>query len=354
MGQVIRVAAALCALLSIVASAHANTVVAAPSAIRSSLAAFTQKYPHAAIIVGVVDGDSTAIYAAAGTAAKAPNDRSVYQIGSITKTFTATLLALMVQTGKVKLDDPIVRYLPPGITVPSYNEPITLLSLAEQNSGLPRLPPNFSPANDADPYADYTVDDLYQGLEQTKLTRAPGSQYEYSNFGVTLLGQLLANRMHSNYAGLVQTTILQPLGMRDTVVTGTPASRARLVPGFDTDGTSQPPWNFGTLGAAGSIESDMHDMLIYLKANMNAPRGALGAAMADAQQTRVTSGVVDSPLIGLIWNRQPSYGITWHNGETGGYHAFIGFDRATRRGIVLLANVTDKDLDLLAVHAFAP
>jgi serine-type D-Ala-D-Ala carboxypeptidase/endopeptidase len=323
--------------------------------IRSAIAAYVAAYPHAAVIAGVVDGKQTEVYAANGSAAKLPDERSVFQIGSVTKTFTATLLAEEVQAGNVRLDDPIAEYLPPGIHAPVFDgRPITLLSLAEQNSGLPRLPPNLDSAGESNPYADYTTEQLYQALEQVRLTRAPGAEYEYSNFGVTLLGQLLANRMHATFASLIESKVLAPLGMNDTVVAGTPVSRTALVPGFATDGTPQPPWDFGSLGAAGSIESDLHDMLIYLRANMAAPGGVLGSAMADAQKPREPVGLNGILRIGLLWMTNTRSGITWHNGETGGYHAFIGFDRTGGYGVVVLANVADLDLDQLAVHILAP
>jgi CubicO group peptidase (beta-lactamase class C family) len=342
-------------LFSFVTALLATVQIAPPADIQSSLDAYARTYPRAAIIMGVVDGSNTTVYTAAGRVAQRPDERSTYQIGSITKTFTATLLATMVRAGSIKLDAPIAKYLPALVRVPSYDgKPITVLSLAEQDSGLPRLAPNFAPQDVTNPYADYTPADLYSGLERTKLTRAPGAQYEYSNFGVTLLGQLLANVGHTSYADLVRTKILVPLGMTDTVVTGTAQTRSRLVPGFEPDGTPEPPWDFETLGAAGSIESDMHDMLMYLKANMNAPQGPLGAAMAEAQRPRAPMALGGIVQIGLIWVTNVRSGITWHNGETGGYHAFIGFDRSAHHGVVLLANIADMDLDAIAVHVLAP
>jgi serine-type D-Ala-D-Ala carboxypeptidase/endopeptidase len=348
----------LCAALTAFAftscDARASSLATAAD-IRSALAAYVAAYPKAEVIVGVVDGADTAVYAANGTAAPVPNERTIFQIGSITKTFTATLLAEMVGAGEVALDDPISKYLPAGVSAPLFHgTAITLRTLAQQTSGLPRLPPNFAPRDMANPYADYTVAKLYDGLSQTHLARAPGEQYEYSNFGVMLLGQLLANRAHSSYPDLVESRILRTLRMNDSTAAGTSVSRATLAPGYATDGTMQPPWDSGSLGGAGSIESDVHDMLIYLKANLAAPAGALGAAMASAQKPRVGIGLNGVLRIGLIWMTNTDSGITFHNGETGGYHAFIGFDRAADRGAVVLANIADMDIDQLAVHVLAP
>jgi serine-type D-Ala-D-Ala carboxypeptidase/endopeptidase len=347
----------LCVALAVCISGGSATAapLADASDVNASLATYVASYPHAEVIIGVVDGTTTAVYAANGSAAKLPGDRSVFQIGSVTKTFTATLLAAMVQAKEVRLDDPIAKYLPLGIRAPEFEgQQITLESLAEQNSGLPSLPANFAPSDPSNPYAGYTTAQLYQALSQTTLMRAPGAQYEYSNFGVALLGQLLADRMHESYPSLLETRVLKPLGMNDTAVVGTPASRTGLVPGYATDGSAEPPWDIGSFDAAGSIESDLHDMLIYLKANMAAPSGVLGNAMADAQAPRFPVALNGLLRIGLIWQTNTRSGITWHNGETGGYHAFIGFDRAAAHGVVVLANVADMQIDQLAVHVLAP
>ena len=310
----------------------AALVLAPASETKRSIATYVAAYPHTAIALGTVEnGRQSAYFKRGSSVTQAIDDRTSFQIGSITKTFTGTLLAQMVLAGDVRLDDPIQKYLPAGVKAPSYRgTPITLLSLAEQNSGLPRLPPNLDldATKMSKPYASYTLQMLYDGLDHLTLTRKPGTRYEYSNFGVTLLGQLLSNAAHSTYADLVEERILRPLGMNDTVVYGTPASRTKLVPGFAGDGSPAAPWDFGTLGGAGSVESDLHDMILYLRANMAAPDGRLGKAMKLAQDPRwkFDEGGVPNQ-IGLLWMTSPMSGDTWHNGETGGYHADISFSR---------------------------
>jgi D-alanyl-D-alanine-carboxypeptidase/D-alanyl-D-alanine-endopeptidase len=345
----------LCAVVAASCSVRASGI-ASPGDIRSSLATYVQAYPHAVVVVGVIDANNTKIYTASSPSVKGTTDEySEFQIGSITKTFTATLLAQMILSGAVTLDDPISKFLPKGVTAPSFDgKSITLRALAEQNSGLPRLPSNMHPADPADPYADYTTAKLYDFLSNYRLTQAPGAQYEYSNLGVTLLGQLLANREHTSYANLLSERVLRPLGMMQTTVATSSAFRERLVPGYAADGSPQPAWTFGELGAAGAIESNLHDMLIYLRANMLAPNGTLGRAMALAQKPVAPIDSTGLRQIGLVWMTNSRSGITWHNGETGGYHSFIGFNPGNRRGVVVLANVADMDVDRLAVHVLAP
>lgn len=348
----LRTLASLCLIVFVFCSARASDIATGDD-IQNSLATYVRAFPHAAVVAAVSDGKDTKVYTRSGAPLGQLVDQySEFQIGSVTKTFTAALLAQMVLAGEVSLHDPISTYLPKGITAPNFDgKQITLLSLAEQNSGLPRLPTNLHPVNAANPYADYTTAQLYDFVEHYHLTRAPGAQYEYSNLGVTLLGQLLANREHTSYAKLLTMRVLRPLGMTQTTVAGNAATRTRLVPGYAVDGTSQPPWDFGRLGAAGSSESDLHDILIYLRANMNAPAGSsLGPAMTLAQKPLTPIGLGGVREIGLIWMTNTASGITWHNGETGGYHAFIGFDRALQHGVVVLANVADMKVDQIAVH----
>jgi len=310
--------------------------------------------PGAALIVAVVSGGQVTTYTA-GITPTGLDERTEFQIGSITKTFTATLLALMVRDGSVKLDDPIGKYLAPGVTAPTFQgRPIRLIDLAEQNSGLPAIPDNLGATSLDDPYATYTPAKLHAFLSSYRLTREPGTQYEYSNTGVGLLGDLLAARAKTSYGDLLETHVFHPLGMQDTAIDLSAEQRARLAPGFNIDNDPQQPWDFAELAGAGALYSDMHDMLIYLRANMAAPAGKLGPDMAFAQQPRFPIAFDGVVKIGLVWMTNEKSGITWHNGQTGGYHAFIAFNRAAQTGVVVLANVADTNLDALGTHALAP
>lgn len=326
----------------------------APATLQALLDRYAAANPGAALIVGIVNGDAVSIYRAGSTPAGL-NERTEFQIGSVTKTFTATLLALMAADGSLALDDPIARHLPPGWTAPEYQgRKITLIDLAEQNSGLPAIPDNLGATDLVNPYATYTPAKLRAFLSGYRLTRAPGTQYEYSNVGVGLLGDGLADRAGTTYAALLKQRVLDPLGLHDTAVSLNAAQRARLAPGFTVDNDPQPPWTFGELAAAGALYSDLHDMLIFLRANMAAPKGKLGPAMASAQKPRFPIGFDGIVRIGLIWMSNQRTGIIWHNGQTGGYHAFVAFNPAQQRGVVLLANVADIGLDTIGLHALVP
>jgi serine-type D-Ala-D-Ala carboxypeptidase/endopeptidase len=348
-------AAALALVLPSCAIA-APTSYASRGEIQQSLDAYVSKAPGVVVIAGVIDHGDVRIYTAGTPPHGAPplNEDAVFQIGSITKTFTATLLADLVGSGNIRLDSPLSEYFPANVHIPAYHsQPITLLNLAEQNSGLPRLPTNLDMSNAADPYASYTEADAERFLTHYEMTRAPGSQYEYSNLGVSLLGAALSSRMRASYASLLQARVLTPLGMHETGFDLKPFA-ARLMPGFTADLTPAQPWTGEFIAPAGGLYSSMRDMLRYLQANLEAPKGPLGPAMDSAQQPRAMTDGPPYVKIGLIWNVNVANGNTWHNGQTGGYHAIMLFNRAQRSGVVLMANVADMNLDNLGVHIIAP
>jgi serine-type D-Ala-D-Ala carboxypeptidase/endopeptidase len=221
------------------------------------------------MVVGILTADGRR-YLAHGRTAKEggaePDQDTVFEIGSITKVFTALLLADMVERGEMRLDDPIAKYLP-GVTVPARDgRPITLADLATHTSGLPRLPTNMPMRNPADPYADYGAPLLYQFLSTHTLARAPGEQWEYSNLGAGLLGHILSRHAGTSYEDLLRTRILQPLGMRDTAITLSGDQRRRLATGHSAALVPVPLWEFDALAGAGAIRSTAADLLTFAAA----------------------------------------------------------------------------------------
>ena len=284
---------------------------------------------------------------------KAPDGNTVFEIGSVTKTFTATLLAQAVQSKALTLDTPAAQVLP-GFHIPTRNgKVITLGLLAEQHSGLPRMPGNFAPAEPADPYADYDIAKLKTFLAGYTLPRDPGQSYEYSNLGFGLLGDALANQARTSYANLLEREILKPLAMTSTSADASSALLQRLAPGHAEDGKPAGHWHLGALAGAGAIVSDASDMTRYLQANMGLLKSPLDRAMALAHQPR--RDISGDVRIGLAWMTRhlPSGDIIWHNGETGGYVSFVGFTADGRRGVVILTNAA-QSVDELGFAALEP
>jgi D-alanyl-D-alanine-carboxypeptidase/D-alanyl-D-alanine-endopeptidase len=297
---------------------------------------------HQTMVFAVVDGDRTEVIAFGKLDdGKPPNGDTVYEIGSITKTFTATLLAQAVLAGRVTLDTPVAQLLP-DFKIPSRGtREITLGGLGTQHSGLPRLPSNLLPKDPANPYADYDAAKLKAFLAGYQLPRDPGAAYEYSNLGFGLLGYALAQSEHTTYAALAGERILTPLGMTMSGMAFTDGMRAHLAPGHDSTGNAVKNWDIDALAGAGAIRSTANDMLRYLKANMGIDPSPLAAAMKLAQQPR--SDMTKTLRIGLAWIATPK-GIIWHNGETGGYRSFLGFTADGQHGVVILSN-TAVDAD---------
>src|SRR5450432_147563 len=306
------------------------------------------------IVVGLVDDKGTRIvsYGSANKNGDQPvNGDSVFEIGSVTKVFTATLLAEMVERGEVNLNDPISKYLPKSVKTPTRDgKEITLLDLSTQTSGLPRLPDNFTPKNPLNPYADYSVEQMYAFLSSYTLTRDIGSKYEYSNLGVGLLGHILTLRSGTDYETLVRTRICQPLKMESTNIKLTPEMQGHLAGGHNPALLPVPNWDLPTLAGAGALRSTVNDMLKFVAANLGLNKSPLLAAMQMAHQSRRDTGIPDLE-IGLGWHILKKFDsvVVWHNGGTGGYHSFIGFDPKARKGVVVLSNSTN-DIDDIALH----
>jgi serine-type D-Ala-D-Ala carboxypeptidase/endopeptidase len=298
------------------------------------------------LIFGVVaDGKSEVVTFGKLGEGKSPDGDTVYEIGSITKTFTATLLADAVLSGRFTLDTPIEDLLPDFKIPERSGKKITLGEIGTQYSGLPRMPSNFAPKDPSNPFADYDVEKLKAFLAGYQLPRDPGTVYEYSNLAFGLLGYALAQSAHTTYGALVHEKIFQPLGMTMSGTEFTEAMREHLASGHDEQGAPVENWDLGTLAGAGAIRSTANDMLRYLRANMGIDRTPLADAMRYAQQPRRDISPIHR--IGLAW-ATAAKGITWHNGGTGGYRSFLGFDADRHKGVIVLTN-TATDVDDLGI-----
>lgn len=302
------------------------------------------EYPM--LVIGVVKGDRSRLYGFNAKGDPAPTADSIFEIGSVTKTFTGLALAEAIKRGDLALDDPVEKPLP-EFDIPSYNgKKITLADLADQHSGLPRMPDNFKPSNWNNPYAGYDLKKLRHFLAHYTLPREPGSAYQYSNVGFGLLGYALAQQADASYGTLMKNKILEPLNMHECGVQLNKTMRENLVPGHDTAGKVTPNWDFAVLAGAGAIKCSAADMMRYLKANMGVVDTPLYSAMQLAHEPRA-----DGPgknRVGLGWMTLDTGDtkIIWHNGKTGGYASFIGFTADGRQGVFVLTNVARSPDDL--------
>ena len=334
-----------------------TAALAAPSlddAVRQRAEDLTRTGMHASIVIAVIDGKDSAVYgfgtAHPGKPGK-PGADTVYQIGSVTKTMTALLLADAVAEGKVKLDDPVATLLP-GHTVPAFDgKQISLLDLATHYSSLPRLPDNFTPANPANPYADYTPAKQRQFLAAYRLPHAPGTHFDYSNIGYAVLGTALAAQAGTSYEALLQSRIAVPLGMRSTSNTPSHGMLARLAPGHLLSGEPTPAWELNVVAPAGGVYSSARDMVAYLQAYMVKPLRPYVLAV----QPQRPLGAGSAAKIGLAWvlEQRQGQGYAWHSGQTGGYTSYAAFTTDGKRGVVVLTN-TARTVDALGLSALLP
>ena len=348
-------AVVLVLLLGVSAPARAQGIQV-PDDVKANVRARVDNGWTVGVVVGVLDSTG-ARYFSYGITAKAgghPVDqRTVYEIGSISKIFTAVTLADMTIKGEVALDDPVQRLLPDSVRVPSRDgKEITLRLLSAQRSGLPRMPNNFAPADPNDPYADYGTARLYAFLNGYTLTRDPGASYEYSNLGVGLLGVALARRDGTSYEAMVLRRVIGPLHMGDTRITLTPDLRARLAHGYAGD-QEVSNWDFDALAGAGAIRSTAEDMAKLVAAAAGLVRTPLDSAFRLTEAIEFDAG--PGMRIGLGWHviGPDSSAVIWHNGGTGGYHTFIGFDPRRKVGVVVLSNST-LPIDDIGFHVLNP
>jgi serine-type D-Ala-D-Ala carboxypeptidase/endopeptidase len=292
------------------------------------------------IVVGIVDEQGSRIVNCGkldNGSEREVNGDTVFEIGSITKVFTALLLQDMVERGQMRLDDPVSKYLPPSVKMPSRNgKEISLRQLATHMSGLPRDANNAAPERLDNEWSDYTVERLYAFLSGYTLTRDTGAEWEYSNLGFGLLGHVLALKAGTNYESLVEERICRPLGMDSTRITLTSELKTRLAKGHAAFYEPAPSMDFQTLLGNGALRSTANDMLKFLSANLGLTRSSLTTPMEKTHEIQFENQA-------LGWGSTGS--VLWKNGGTYGYHSFVGFDKKQRRGVIVLSNTRDDELD---------
>jgi serine-type D-Ala-D-Ala carboxypeptidase/endopeptidase len=306
------------------------------------------------IVVGVIEPTGRRVVAYGNLANGDPrplDGDTIFEIGSVTKVFTSLLLADMVNRKEVALDDPAAKYLPENVKMPERSgKSITLLDLSTHSSGLPPLPSNIKPKYLRNPYADYSVHDLYQFLSGYTLPRNPGSEFEYSNLGGGLLGHLLTYRAGTDYESLIGTRITRPLGMPDTGITLSSSMKQRMATGHTAMLAPVANWDLPTLAGAGALRSSANDMLTFLEAFLGYKESPLAPAMKAMLEVRRPAG---QATIGLGWIIMSAHDreIAGHGGRTGGFCSTVGYDRKERIGVVVLSNAsTPIGVDDIGLH----
>ena len=266
-----------------------------------------------------------------------PNEHTLYDIGSITKTFTSALLAIAVSQGKLTLETPVTKFLPDSVAKNQALKNITFKELANHTSGLPGLPDNFvkTQTDINQPYMDYGVKEMFAYLASFKQARLPGTKYEYSNFAVGLLGVLLERIYHKPYQQLIKQYITGPLEMNETVFK-VDTNKANFAQGYNEQDQAAPFWNFIAFQSAGAIKSSTYDMLRYAKAQLFTSISPLDKGLKLTHQVTYNDG---THIVGLGWHYlQEDKNVLQHSGATGGYRTNVSVDLEKHIAIVVLTN----------------
>jgi CubicO group peptidase (beta-lactamase class C family) len=298
-----------------------------------------------ALVVGVLADGETSFHVRRGDQDQV-DERTLFEIGSITKPFTGALLAEMCLRGEVAMDDPVSKHLPDS-ELPRWRErPPTLEELATHRADLPNAPSGLGRKEMAlalglrstDPWAGVDRAAYHAAVRHTAARRAPGGRFRYSSLGFALLGDALSARAGAPYGDLLRDRIGAPLALADTAVDPPPALRQRLVGGHSRRGRPRPPLR-DQMAAAGAIRASAGDLLRFLAASLSPPDAPPGPALALAAAPRVT--INKRMALGLGWmvlRRKDKPEIVCHNGGTWGFRSFAAMIPRSRAAVVVLTN----------------
>lgn len=268
------------------------------------------------------------------------NQNTLFEIGSISKVMTSTALATFVEDKQLSLSEPIQKYLPKSVRIPEReSKPITFESLANHTSGLPRLPTNMPFGDPLNPYNDYTTEMMFQFLSEYTLPRVVGAQAEYSNLGAGLLGYTLAKVDETTFERMLKARVLQPLKMNSTYITVPDSKNSTRSLGHNGNLDPTPYWQLPALAGAGAVVSNSSDMARFLKANME--KSGLPESISLSQKPTTNMGNPNTRVgLGWIIQKTAKGDVYLHDGQTGGFASFIGFNATLNKGIVILSNTS--------------
>ena len=309
-----------------------------PVEIADLIYANTKDLPnHTQLSIALVHDNQTTFYGIMienDSVKPADNQGKVFEAGSITKVFTSTLLASLVNEGKIRLNDSINPYYPFPF---KEHRRITFLTLANHTSGLPRLPDNLDLSEASNPYLNYTEKELAAYLKSIMaLEHEPSETYSYSNLGAGLLGYTLGLSQGTSFKELIQKRVFDRYGMTASFTRSADAGE-RLVKGLNALGDTTSNWDFDVLAGGGCVLSTTADLARFAMAQFNPENSELAL-------TRIPTFTVHETMkIGLGWHilhSEAGQELFWHNGGTGGYSSSIAINVADKVAVVILSNVS--------------
>ena len=359
---------------------------------------YVQKRTNKGLVVGIIQNGKTKILSygkLSNTSSQAPDGNTLFEIGAVTSVFTTSLAKLEEKKGLYKMEDFLQDHFQGEIRVPNYRPEIcfeekvqsypespmssghdfvvcipapmsaasciTFCHLASHSAGLPNTPKGVFSWNPIkknkqkkDPYVHYEKADLYKNLEKVFINYKPGSVFDYSNWGIAILGNLVADISSQPYEALLINGLLNPLKMNDTRTNLTPHQSERLTKGHNRSGKMTDHWHVQSMGPAIGLKSSVNDLLTFIDANLNPPTTDLENAFIEVQQGKIDT--YEKKLdrltsMGYGWftstlNEETNLPIQWVNGGTGGFRSFVGFSKDAQTGVVVLSNSVNTVDDL--------
>ncbi|MDC1161895.1 serine hydrolase [Tenacibaculum sp.] len=267
------------------------------------------------------------------TIIKTENHKNIFEIGSLTKIFTSTILSNFVIENIIDLDDKINDY----IKIPLKNNvKISFKQLANHTSGLPKMPSNLEYSDKQNKFKDYKNLKLEQFLQNDlELSFTPGKQSSYSNIGVGILGYTLSEISKTNYQELLNKYIFSKYGMNNTSMNRKTLSK-KLIKGLNTNGEETSNWDLASLTPAGGLLSSVEDLSKFAVAHFNPQNKDL---ILTQQKTFEINNNTEQ---GLGWRIENNSANKWHrhNGRTGGYTSSISLDIENKNGVIILSNIS--------------
>jgi serine-type D-Ala-D-Ala carboxypeptidase/endopeptidase len=295
----------------------------------------------ACFATAVIDGDTvsrTYVCADGKDPARRIGPRTAFEIGSVSKTMMAALLADLIREGKASLDDPLSAYLPEHAKVPAFGgKPILLRHIVTHTSGLPAIPAGMEDEDLANPYARLSEADLLGALSKTTLPQAPGARFEYSNFAAMLLSYAIARRAGDDFETLLETRLFSPLGMDGAYIGRVPEDVKPAV-GHISNGKLTPAWTFRSeFAGVGGVRATLDDMVRYVQGHMGAAPAPLDASLRLSRQRVTTEGGQPMAMHWML-PRLGDHDVYAHEGGTGGFSSFVAFDPERRLGVIVLSD----------------
>ncbi|MFJ7730926.1 serine hydrolase domain-containing protein [Lysinibacillus sp. NPDC097231] len=298
--------------------------------------------PNVALSIGIIYQNQEATFTFGGSNFTLDEKPYIYEIGSISKVLTTSLLGEMLLEGIVNVEDSIGKYFS---ALPD-NHPVTLKRLANHTSGLPgigvlkNIYNLFDRQTPRDPFCQYSLNETIHYFKMH--TNEPKAKFRYSNVGMGLLGYILADQLHTDFETAIKCRIIDPLELSNTFITIPSGKEESIIQGYNIRGHKKQPLQMNEFMAAGAIRSTVNDLLKFMKVHLSDEN--LGYTLT----YQATKNISKDLSIGLGWLLEDN--IIWHNGSTKGFSSYLGFDKTQQMGVVVLSNYRSPILATNPVH----